>query len=78
MLPHAVQRLDVGGRDLTDYMMKILTERGYTFSFILTEREIVRDVKERLAVRPPFNTRTRPPAARGHVTRAPARPLPTA
>ncbi|GAX78343.1 hypothetical protein CEUSTIGMA_g5785.t1 [Chlamydomonas eustigma] len=46
-LPHAVQRLDVAGRDLTEYMGRIMQERGIKL-VSSAEMEIVRDIKEKL------------------------------
>lgn len=46
-LPHAIMRLDLARVDLTDYLMKVLTE-GANFSTNKVEKEIVKDTKERM------------------------------
>ena len=44
-IPHATVKIPLGGRDLTNYMRKILKERDITFN-IQTESHIVQDIKE--------------------------------
>lgn len=46
-LPHAVLRIDLAGRDLTNWMAKLLQQRGYSFT-TSAELEIVRDIKQQL------------------------------
>lgn len=49
-LPHAIVRLNIAGRDITDYLMKTLTEKSLIPSPI--QRESINDLKEKLAYVP--------------------------
>ncbi len=46
-ISHAIHRSDIGGRDITNYLRTLLKQRGYSLT-TSAEREIVRDIKERL------------------------------
>jgi actin-related protein len=46
-IEHAIMKLDFAGSDMTDYLMKILSERGYTFASS-AEKENAREMKEKL------------------------------
>ncbi|KAK7094554.1 actin, cytoplasmic 3-like [Littorina saxatilis] len=44
-LPHATTKLDFGGHDLTDFMAKLLKERGHSIT-TAAERDMANEVKE--------------------------------
>jgi len=46
-LPHLTKRLDVAGRDITRYLIKLLLLRGYAFNRT-ADHDTVRQIKERL------------------------------
>eukprot|EP01084_Bolivina_argentea_P227624 384433_1 len=46
-LPHAVYRMDIGGFDITEYLRKLLHERGYSITHTFQEMEIVKDIKKK-------------------------------
>jgi len=46
-LPQSIRRLDVAGRHLTEYMIKLMLLRGYTFNRT-ADFEVVREIKEKV------------------------------
>ncbi|KAM7044464.1 LOW QUALITY PROTEIN: actin-related protein T1 [Molossus nigricans] len=46
-LPHAITKLEVAGRDITEHLTQLLLTRGSTFPYILN-KDLVDDIKEKL------------------------------
>jgi actin-related protein len=49
-LPHAILHLDIGGRQLTDYLYILMCQRGYTFT--IKEDWLLDDIKKRVCCIP--------------------------
>ena len=48
-IPHAIQKIQLAGRNLTEYLREILKDRGLNFTSS-ADLEIVRDIKETMTV----------------------------
>ena len=46
-MPHLTRRLDIAGRDVTRYLIKLLLMRGYAFNRT-ADFETVREIKEKM------------------------------
>jgi actin-related protein len=46
-LPHAIVRMDLSGWDITNYLMKLLQNKGYAFA-TKAHRDIVKDIRDKL------------------------------
>ncbi|KAG0235452.1 Actin-2 [Actinomortierella wolfii] len=50
-IPHAIQRVDIAGRDVTEYLQLLLRKAGYHFH-TTAEKEVVRIIKEKTCYLP--------------------------
>lgn len=46
-IPHAIQRIQLAGSDITEYFRSLLKDKGYNFT-TPAELEVVKDIKEKL------------------------------
>ncbi|KAJ5075948.1 actin-10-related [Anaeramoeba ignava] len=47
-IERGIVRMEFGGRDLTEYLMKMLNEKGYPFVSSGVQKEMVREMKEKM------------------------------
>lgn len=45
-IPHAIEKIPIAGRDITEYMRQLLNNSGYSFN-TAGDMEIVRDIKKK-------------------------------